>query len=196
MAPIRLFIALALSTEAREVLRAVVELAQAQIAPGVVRWVKADQMHLTLRFLGDTPQQKLQALAEVMDRAAAAQRPFGLELDRLGCFPHERQPRVIWAGVRGEVAQAAALHKSLEVALQELGWPPESRAFQPHITIGRVKERGARIALPWGRGVAAAQIKVREMILFESRWSAAGPTYIRRHVSLFGGARPLGNGEA
>lgn len=176
-----------LSHEARAVLADVASKLDNAVEKGVVRWVQPDRMHLTLRFLGETAQEKVAEVAATMDAIAARNVPLTLVLDTLGCFPHERQPRVIWVGVGGDVTQVGAIYRELEEGLEKNGWTPESKPFSPHLTIGRVKKRGAKLALPWGKGVAAARTEVREIVLFESRLRPDGPQYIARHVSRLGG---------
>lgn len=188
MKTVRAFIAIELSTEMKAVLGDVVTLLQQMAATRAVKWVTPERMHLTLRFLGDTPVERLDAVRAVMDEAGARQKPFELALDRLGCFPNERQPRVIWVGVSGEADRAVALHGALSETLAQAGWEQEGRPFQPHLTLGRVKERGARIELPWGKRVAGAKSQVGEMTLFESQLRPEGPLYIVRHSSKLGGS--------
>lgn len=183
MSVIRAFIAIELSAEARAVLADVVATLEQRIAPGVVKWVAPQRMHLTLRFLGDTPLAKLEEVAAAMDSVAQQQAPFALELDALGCFPDERRPRVIWVGVRGAVARATDLQRALDEALEGAGWEREKQPFRPHLTLGRVKDRKEKVALPWGAGVAPASIPVHEIVLFESQLRREGPRYIARHRS-------------
>lgn len=183
MGTFRAFIAVELSTEVRAVLEEVIGALKTKVDRELVKWVQPEKMHLTLRFLGDTPVERLGELSEGLDRVAAQQQPFTLTLDRLGCFPHERRPRVVWVGVRGDVTQARALRVALDEMLQTLGWEPEAKTFQPHLTLGRVKEKHARVDLPWGREVAGARTMVNEVVLFESVLRREGPLYIVRHRS-------------
>lgn len=189
MSTIRAFIAIDLSDEAKAVLADVSGALASQTPQGVVKWVEPHRMHLTLRFLGNTPVDRLDELADALDEAAQAHAPFTLRLDALGCFPNERRPRVIWVGVVGDVARAEALRAAIEEKLEPLGWQPEEKSFRPHLTLGRVKDRKATIDLPWGQGVAPASINVEEIVLFESQLRRSGPQYIARHVSR------LGNGD-
>lgn len=190
MSTIRAFIAIDLSDEAKAVLADVSGTLASQTTEGVVKWVEPQRMHLTLRFLGNTPLDKLDELAAALDEVAQSHAPFKLNLDALGCFPNERRPRVIWVGVEGDVARAEALRAAIEAKIGSLGWEPEEKSFRPHLTLGRVKDRKATIDLPWGQGVAPAVIDVEEVVLFESQLRRSGPRYIARHVSrLDGGAR-------
>src|SRR5690606_24484893 len=91
METIRAFIALDLSLEARAVLAEVIETLSQQVPERSVRWVPLENIHLTLRFLGNTPVTQLKALYERLDQTAAMHRPFTLHLHELGCFPNERR---------------------------------------------------------------------------------------------------------
>jgi 2'-5' RNA ligase len=190
METIRAFIALDLSLESRAVLAEVIETLSQQVPDRSVRWIPLENIHLTLRFLGNTPLTQLEAIYEQLDRTAAMHEPFALYLDELGCFPNERRPRIIWVGVKGDRDQAGALQRSIEQAIEPLGWEPEKRSFRPHLTIGRVKDEatrgGARIELPWGKGVAPAPIAVRAVHLYESQLTPSGSIYTIRHTSPLG----------
>ena len=187
MSTIRAFIAVELSDEAKAVLANAVAFLAGQVPAGAVKWVLPNQMHLTLRFLGNTPLEILEDLGAALDGVAARHEPFVFTLDALGCFPNERRPRVIWVGVKGDVARATALRNDLEDALRPLGWEPEGRSFQPHLTLGRVKEQASAIELPWGKGVAPAETAADGLVLFESQLSPSGARYLVRYVSKLGG---------
>lgn len=190
MSTIRAFIAIELSDEAKAVLADVSETLANQTPSGAVKWVEPQRMHLTLRFLGNTPLDKLDELAAALDAVAEQHAPFRLALNALGCFPNGRRPRVIWVGVEGDVARAQALRATIEEAIEPFGWEPEEKPFKPHLTLGRVKDHKASIDLPWGQGVAPAEINVREIVLFESQLRRSGPIYTARHVSKLGGGSP------
>ena len=187
MATIRAFIALDLSEEARAVLAQVSDTLSQKTAEGAVKWVDASRMHLTLRFLGNTPTEKLDSLAASLDGVARQHRPFTLTLDALGCFPNERKPRGIWVGLGGDLEPLQALYGTLQGALEPLGWEAEDRDFHPHLTLGRVKDRRAKIDLPWGQGVAPAKTVVSEVVLYESQLRPQGPLHTVRHASALGG---------
>ncbi|HSM57803.1 MAG TPA: RNA 2',3'-cyclic phosphodiesterase [Candidatus Sulfomarinibacteraceae bacterium] len=188
MESIRAFIAIDLSEEARAVLANAGETLARRVPSGVVKWVSPQKMHLTLRFLGDTPLEKLDELFAALDRTVSAHPPFSLHLDELGCFPNRRRPRVVWVGVQGDTAQAEALRDDIEEMAAAMGWEPEQRPFRPHLTLGRVKEKGAALDLPWGQGVAPAKIAVDAVHLFESQLRPSGAVYTVRHTSHLQGA--------
>lgn len=106
-----------------------------------VKWVDPDGIHLTLKFLGNIAAGRIPELTKAISEAARGMAPFRLELGSLGAFPNLRAPRVIWVGLGGEIASLITLQKNIESALISLGFAPEDRAFSPHLTLGRVRER-------------------------------------------------------
>jgi len=111
---------------------------------GGVRWVPAENVHLTLKFLGEVEEKLVPKVEEALAAVAAAAEPFALSLSDCGCFPNTRAPRVLWVGLGEGAAAAGALAAAVDKALEPLGFAREKRPFKPHLTIGRVKEpRGA-----------------------------------------------------
>jgi 2'-5' RNA ligase len=106
-----------------------------------VRWVKPEGIHLTLKFLGDTPVGKLDAIRAALAAVASRASPCAFTVGGLGCFPNPRRPRVIWVGVQTAGGELAALQRAVEAAMAPLGFPPEGREFTPHLTLGRVRDR-------------------------------------------------------
>jgi 2'-5' RNA ligase len=105
-----------------------------------VRAVVPEGIHLTLKFFGDLTTEQIEAASDVTSSVAAAMPTFDFHLFGLGAFPSERRPSVIWAGVADGV-ECASLVETLEAVLSEAGFPLETRPFQPHVTLARVKAR-------------------------------------------------------
>jgi 2'-5' RNA ligase len=105
-----------------------------------VRWVRPEGIHLTLKFLGQVPARRLEAITGALARAV--QEPFRLSvrLGRLGSFGGSTGLRVVWVGLEGEVEALARLAARVEGALEPLGFPGERRPFAAHLTLARVKE--------------------------------------------------------
>lgn len=185
MKSIRAFIALPLPPPVTAVLSDLSRELAAGVADKAVRWVKPEAVHLTLRFLGETAVNHLPALTAGLDRIAAAKAPFPLRLGPLGCFPNPRRPRVIWIGLEDGVAQATQLKQAIDTMLVPLGWEAESRPFQPHLTLGRVKEGRGLLPLPWGELPAAAVWPAESVQLIESQLRPSGAVYTTRHSSPF-----------
>ena len=144
METIRAFIAIPLPHPLLDRLSALQRQLESQIPSRSVRWVRAEGIHLTLKFLGDTPTEKLpdikRALAAVARHAPACTFTVG----ELGCFPNPRRPRVVWVGVQEPTGRLAALQDAIEEVMAPLGYPPEGRGFTPHLTLGRLQRRASR----------------------------------------------------
>lgn len=102
MSTIRAFIAVQLADEAKDALGKVTRILSGRVERNAVRWVRPAQMHLTLRFLGDTDTAKLPAIQAAMDAVAASNTSFEMRLGGIGCFPNRNRPRVIWVGLSGK----------------------------------------------------------------------------------------------
>jgi 2'-5' RNA ligase len=120
-------------------------------AYGQPRWVRVDGLHLTLRFLGAPPDVRQQELGAALKLAADGVAAFTVSLNGGGTFPHPAAPRVLWIGIKDGAPQLGVLAARLSVELQRLGWPPDDRPFQPHLTLARTDgvpgaaERGRRL---------------------------------------------------
>lgn len=105
-----------------------------------IRWVPPENVHLTLKFLGEVAEERVREVCAAVDGAAAGVGPFEMTVSRFGAFPSLRRPQVVWVGVELE-ATLQSLQESLEEALAALGFPREERAFRPHLTLGRARKR-------------------------------------------------------
>ncbi len=144
MGTLRTFIAIELSRELKDGLGRLQESLRGQMPPRSVRWVQPDGIHLTLKFLGDTPEDKLKAIEAALARAAAESAPFSFTVGSLGCFPNARQPRVVWVGLQEPTGALARLQQAVEAHVAPLGFPTEKRPFSPHLTLGRVQKHASR----------------------------------------------------
>lgn len=106
-----------------------------------VKWVGPESVHLTLKFLGNVPLETVPRIVEASTRKIEPLPRFSLQMGGTGAFPDWQRPQVIWVGLRGEIVRLAALQKDLEAALSPLGFPPDSRAFSPHLTVGRLRDQ-------------------------------------------------------
>lgn len=150
-----------------------------EVLPGV-RWVKAEQLHLTLKFLGETPEDRLAAVEGALESVLASRAAFPVELAGIGAFPSEKFPRVVWAGVHGGQETLRGLAAELEKALEPLGFPREERPFQAHLTLGRFKDpRPAAPSPPWREWASQdfGTFLAAGVNLFRSRLHAQGPVY-------------------
>jgi len=138
MARIRTFIALDVDKAIRDRLSALQNaLARAETD---VKWVEPANLHLTLLFLGEVDDRSLNDVCRAVTAGSRAHAAFPMTIERVGCFPNPRRPRIIWAGVGQGTQEICALHDALEEPLLELGcYRREDRKYAPHLTLGRVK---------------------------------------------------------
>ncbi len=158
-----------------------------------VRWCTEDQLHVTLKFLGEVGDDQMPQVRDVLTRTAAQVPPFEITLTVLGAFPSPRAARVLWAGIDDP---AGGCQRWLELAdplLAKLGFEPETRAFTPHITLGRSKDRGGadvmRRVLESTEPLPPRSQTVDHLVLFESRLSPRGAQYLPVQKAALAGSR-------
>ena len=139
--PLRLFIAIELSPEVKRALGSLQADLKRRLPPKVVRWSDPDGIHLTLKFLGDTPEDRVQAVTQGVLAAAAGFEPFVLRVAGFGCFPNPRQARVLWVGVPDLPKPLAGVQRAIDLQMARLDFARETRPFSPHLTVGRVNDR-------------------------------------------------------
>lgn len=136
----RLFIAAPLPADAVAAVSAIVDAVRAQPLPdGMrdVRWVRLDGLHLTLRFLGPTPDERIAATTAALVDLATRTAPIGARLAGTGVFPASGRPRTLWIGLAEGAESLTAVAGDLNEALQVAGWPPDARPFRAHLTLAR-----------------------------------------------------------
>jgi 2'-5' RNA ligase len=184
----RLFVALELAESHRASLAGVCERGRR----GGVRWVAAENVHLTLKFLGEVDEGQVPAVEAALAAAADAAPPFALALEGGGCFPNARSPNVIWVGVAEGAPEAGRLAGEVERALAPLGFPPEKRGFRPHLTIGRPKDPKTAAAtaaekIKQLRDYRAAAAQISALALVQSTLTPEGALYaVVRRFELAG----------
>jgi 2'-5' RNA ligase len=153
-----------------------------QAAGADVRWVAAQNLHFTLKFLGDVAAERTPEICRAVAQAAAAQEPFEVEIRGAGAFPALRRPRTLWLGSAAGKEPFCDLQAKVDKELRKLGFAREHRAFEPHLTIGRVRdgrhglEQLARL-LEEERDFAAGSMSVTELVTFSSELSPRGSIY-------------------
>ena len=178
MAKIRTFIAVELPDNLkREADKLIVGLKP--FAEGV-RWVKAANLHFTLRFLGDIERDAVSILDNNLKNNLADIKPFPLKLSGLGCFPNMRRPRVVWVGADGDMDELKKLAQSVESACRNSGFEKADKPFSAHLTIGRVKYPEGLDKLInslQNTKFESEQFQVDKVVVFKSDLSPRGPTY-------------------
>ncbi len=181
MARLRTFIGVEATDEIRSAGQRLIR-KMSQTAAGV-RWVDAENIHLTLKFLGEVDEREIHQICRQAADAARVCAPFQIPCLAVGAFPSPHRPRTIWMGVNDHEGQLAQLHKSIETGLSELGIPAESRRFHGHLTLGRVRynRRGSEDLTHIMAAEADVQfgvLPVDEVIVYSSQLSRSGPTYM------------------
>ena len=176
----RLFLAINFESELRH---AIYEAAQPlrEAAPALA-WVPESRLHLTLKFLGEVPEERARLVTDTARRVAADHREIAIELGGAGAFPNFRRPRVVWMGVSPE-PKMELLHHDIESACADLGFEIEGRPFRPHLTLARVRARVGDVDRLRALARAARRIDFLEetvitsVDLMQSERSATGSRY-------------------
>ncbi len=140
-----------------------------------VRWARPENVHLTLKFLGDVREEVLGDLHAALEEVCAGHAPFDVELAGLGAFPSAQRARVLWAGVGTGFEELRSLAADLDEALSPLGFEREERPYTPHLTLGRVRGRPVSFDLPPDAG--GAEFRVRRVELVQSTLPQGGAVY-------------------
>jgi 2'-5' RNA ligase len=144
MSTLRTFVAVELDEELKGNLAHLQSRLRERVAPRSVRWVRPEGIHLTLKFLGDTPLAQIEKVKAALAQAAREVQPFAFTVEGLGCFPNPRRPRVVWVGLHEPSGALHRLREAVEAYVAPLGFPTERRAFHPHLTLGRVQRRASK----------------------------------------------------
>jgi RNA 2',3'-cyclic 3'-phosphodiesterase len=184
----RTFIAIELDPQVRQAVVEVQTTLKRDLSrlPGArPQWVRPESLHLTLKFLGEIDEESLPDVLVALRIAAQRHREFSLGVRGIGVFPDARAPKVVWAGLSGDVDTLTALALAVEEALIPAGIPPEGRPFKAHLTLARIKD-GARDI---GKALAAngflesrldmGSMQVHEIVLMKSDLKPSGSVYTR-----------------
>ncbi len=151
-----------------------------------LRAVRPEGVHLTLKFLGDVPESRLDEVARAVSATVEGHPPFDISTGGFGAFPNTRRPQVLWVGVEGCLEPLLRLQADVDAALDALGFPTETRPYHPHLTLARLDRRmpaaARRAALDAleSTGLAAGMhIPVRSVSLVESILGRGGARYLR-----------------
>jgi 2'-5' RNA ligase len=189
----RLFIAIDVSIEVVENLVLLQEDLQPLIKElgGRPKWLEADNIHLTLKFVGDIDPALMFTIRDELRDMGKTHSPFSFDSQGTGCFPNETRPRIVYAGIGSGLDEINVLREEIENRLEEKGITKDSRTFIPHISVGRIKTRNKEVNLS---EVIAPYVEtdygtsqIAEVLLFESRLDPSGPIYrIIERVPLIG----------
>jgi 2'-5' RNA ligase len=170
--PIRAFVALPLPDSLHDAVAATIVRLKAALSE--VRFVRAEGIHVTLRFLGWTRATVLAGLEAPLRKAAGECPPLDVTVRGLGTFPERGSPRVLWLGVETRPA-VHALQAACERAAVAAGFAPETRAFHPHLTLGRWRDRARRPTLST---IDLGSGRIDRLVVFQSRLRSSGSEYV------------------
>ncbi len=176
MERIRSFISI--DVEDPELIERIVDVQRRIAATGAgLKLVRPENIHLTIRFLGEIPRKTIDMVIEIMKGVKF--RPFKMRICNLGTFPERRRPRVIWLGVGEGAREVTEIYESLEKELRRIGLPSDKEAFVPHITIARVKWSSPSLmgVINELRGVDIGEMMVDRIRLKKSTLTPRGPIY-------------------
>lgn len=144
-----------------------------------VRWVRDENLHLTLKFFGEVATDRVATIEEAIRVANAGSAPLEMRLDELGAFPNARRPRVLWVGLDAPPA-LELLQDRLERQCDAIGFPPEGTPFRPHVTLGRVRQGQRcplRAVVEAGAPVEQILFLATDLVLYESVAGDGGQRY-------------------
>jgi len=178
---VRCFIAIELPESIRAALACWIE--QLRTTSTRATWARAEHMHLTLRFLGNVPEDQISSIDAQLRASLITVSPFMLSIGGIGAFPSPAKPNVVWAGVQSPDGTLLNLQSLCENAARSAGLPPETRAFHPHITLARIKEAEPATQLACAidamRERMVDEFEATAVSLFESKLTAHGPVHTR-----------------
>lgn len=144
-------------------------------------WVRPENIHLTLKFLGDIDPQRVPLIKETMTRALNPIPKFSVWLGGLGVYPDLKRPRVLWVGLRDSQGALETLHEKTDDALNSLGFPKEPRKFSPHLTFGRLKSQKGKSslekALQEGPEIESDPFEISSVKFYQSQLTRTGSIY-------------------
>ncbi len=181
---IRSFLAIELPDEVKSALVVATDRLREAGVRGL-RIVRPDNVHLTLRFLGDIRRSAIGPICDAVSRVARRHRPFSVELGEAGLFPPRGAPRVFWVGLAGDLDSLTSFHRDVEDSLGELGFERDRRGFRPHLTVARIRnsspkeDRDSLLEAVRSAGPIQGRIDVDAVHLIRSTLTPEGPIYER-----------------
>jgi len=188
----RVFIAIELPSVVRKSLSDHIHGLRKALPDVQASWSREENLHLTLKFLGNTLVARMEALSQAAQRAAVRFQPFDLIVGRCGAFPPRGQPRVLWIGIDDPTGELTKLNRALEDECAKAGFAREQRPFHPHLTITRLrKPQGSRrlAELHGAMGFTNQQVSASEMVLFRSELLREGSQHTAISHHCFGQQR-------
>jgi RNA 2',3'-cyclic 3'-phosphodiesterase len=182
----RLFIAIELPAYVRQKIRQHVDTLRRELPDARASWTREDNLHLTLKFFGDTPVERVESVSTALRFAANHVSPFEMELSGCGAFHTRGKPNVLWIGINDPSNNLHKLYESLENECARVGFDRDQRPFHPHLTIARIRhpEHARELAeLHRSTSCNSQMIEVSDVCLVRSELSSQGSRYtiLSRH---------------
>jgi 2'-5' RNA ligase len=158
------------------------------------KWVKIDNIHLTVLFLGDIEEQWIDQIDAAARMTCSQFAPFTIHLQGMGCFPNKKKARVLWLGLDGDLDRMADFQKKLQTGLKSLNIKEEDREFKPHLTLGRFRTPGHQgeilnSVLQQYQGLTSPSLSLTELVLFKSDLKPGGAEYTELRTWPLSGTR-------
>ena len=186
---LRCFIAIDIPDRIRQEIGALIEGLKKYDAD--VKWIPAANLHLTLKFLGSTPESLLPVLNDSLSGIVVSYKPFYIKIGDTGVFPNRKYPRICWIGMEEDAGILKTLRADIENAMTRLGFKPEERDFKPHLTIGRVRSRQGMInivnELDQYKGPTFGGFTVENVRIMKSELKPKGAEYTCLYEAPLGG---------
>lgn len=138
-----------------------------------VKWEKPEKLHVTLKFLGDVEEAKLEDISTLLERLVKEYSPFKISMSEFGGFPRHKNPRVLYAGL-SQNKELSKFHSELDLVLSKIGFEKEGRKFIPHVTTGRVKKR---ISIKEAPGISTTPFEITQVVIIKSELKREGSVY-------------------
>jgi len=179
----RTFIAIDFSPEIREKIGEIIKYFKTQTPDYALKWVETQNLHMTIKFLGEVSEGHLQTIKDVLSDTLKGSGAFEIEVTGMGMYPSTQKPRVIWLGVEGS-EPLKDIHETLDLALQKASIPPDKRGLSPHLTIARVR-KNVETLIVQDIGKTLSQFKIDSLgkctidkiVLYKSTLTPVGPIY-------------------
>lgn len=177
----RIFIAIDLPEQIRERIAAHIAHLRKEFPRLRVGWERTEKLHLTLKFIGDMEEDKVEDLEAAIETVARKIDPFKLLVHKCGIFPSERKPRILWLGADDDSETAARLNELLENECETIGIKRETRDFRPHLTFARIREPHRSqelVEMHLRTEFEPVEFEVAEIVIYESRLQPTGSIYV------------------
>ena len=179
----RTFIAVDFSPEIIRKINEIIVYFKTQTPERAFKWVEPENLHLTIKFLGEVPEKKIEQIKSLIKETLDDFKSFQIGVEKMGMYPNAQKPRVIWLGITG-AEPLKDIHKMLESQLQKADIQPDKRSFSPHLTIARIR-RNADVQSVKEIGETLSKFRVgslgtcavNHIVLYKSELTPQGPIY-------------------